>query len=85
MKYLIKFDANWCDEFDCQQFVIVNDCPACYIDDILENEPHYFGTNEGFEPGDLDIENFTIQEMTDGEAVVFEKFFSYPRFGTGVL
>jgi len=82
MKYLIKFEANWADEFDCEQFMLTKDCPMCYMDEILKEGAWGFGTNQDFE--ELNTDNFQIVELTDEEAYTIEKFFGM-KFGVGVL
>jgi len=84
MKALIKFDANWCDEFDCQQFEIVDTLKTAdlYIEEILEQGMTGFGTNQEFV--DLDRSDFKIFLIDDEFAKSIEEILG-KRFGTGVL
>ena len=88
---LIKFQACWADEFDCEQFVIVNSLQAAekYVAELLEDSIS-FGTNEGWEPGEVSKRNFEFFILYDKDVETFERIFGENcfgdiRFGTGPL
>jgi len=82
-KNLIKFKANWSDEFDCEQFIVTSHCPMCYIEEILSEGAWGFGTNQDFEK--LSVDDFEIIALSVPEAAVLEKLFPRNMFGVGVL
>jgi hypothetical protein len=74
MPVLVKFEADFADEFDVFGFRIF-DSDEQFLEllgppDELEFN---FGTNEGFEPGDLDYDNFTVDEITIEESNILVK------------
>lgn len=84
-KFLIKFESDWADEFQCEQFTIVpsKEQAQAIVERLIE-EGGYFGTNEGFEEGELSECEFSITEITDEEADVICKLLG-SEFGTGIL
>lgn len=64
--YVLKFNRNWADEFDCQGFAVINGVHydmlerLFHIPDIRDNYMSFmFGTNEGWE------DEFTYLEFWD--------------------
>lgn len=82
MKFLVKFDCNWADEFDVSAFRIVDDMDAVQAIIAGAAEGYWFGTNEGWEAGEITEDDFEIVEITDEEAEVLVKLFgsSYGNF-----
>lgn len=95
MKVLVKFSCDWADEFQCEEFKIVevdsiNDAKQQVLDDLTEwDDEVYFGTNECFEKDELDINSdYTFQELTEQQATVLIDLFGQGgsvQFGTGIL
>jgi hypothetical protein len=93
-KVILKFDADWCDEFQCQEFVVLADVAKAkeYIQELIENIDEGgeagFGTNQSFcelEPG-----NFEIIVISDEDYEVLHRLFGRDfsldvQFGTGIL
>ena len=90
-KYLIKFEANWADEFDCEQFSLVeaDSVEIVYqnIKDMLTEYEGYigFGSNQGWEEGEITNENFKVKELFGAEWAVMTYLFPHKTFGLGVL
>lgn len=87
IKALVKFSRDWADEFTAEQFRVFNDtCEAReFIQSLLKSEDElYFGTNEFYDPSELDETDFTVMEITDEEYAVITRLFS-TEFGTGIL
>lgn len=84
-KCLVTLNADWADEFECQQFLIVDsrrkaqDLIDCAID-----QGGYFGTNEGWEEHELSARNFKIVEIDDEFADKLKQFLG-KSFGVGIL
>lgn len=83
MKYLLKMSEDYADEFQCEQFKIVDTLELAedLLETISNEEELYFGTNEYLEGADITVETHPI---TDEEALVIRKFLG-DTFGTGVL
>lgn len=77
--YLVRFSADWADEFEAEGFRIFldtnEDSIQEYIDEVVKNG-FYFGTNEGFEEYELSGDNFKIINISDSDSEVFTKFFN---------
>ena len=94
MAVLVKFEKDWADEFDVDNFyarkdVTVEEETAAIQAELDRGEERWFGTNEGWEADELDIDDYTITEITDEEFSVLARLFSVPgskyvAFGTGV-
>lgn len=83
--YLIKFGSDWADEFYCEQFKIVETLEyAEAIRDYLVKNGGYFGTNEGWEEGQLSYRDFTITKISDNQAEVIKELLG-GCFGTDIL
>lgn len=82
--YIIYFDKNWADEFDCQQFALT-ECPQYWIDEIIEEGMTYFGSNEGWELEEISEDDFVVRELSKKEWDVMVKLFPTKVFGTGLL
>ena len=88
MKTLIKFTANWADEFDCEQFQLVDQSlnqTHLQLMELLDDGYLGFGTNQGWEKGEITINNFEISEISDVRWDMLHDLFSKDRFGTGIL
>ena len=95
--WLIKFEANWADEFNCQQFEIVDseEKAEAYVKELLNYDPDVddgyigFGTNQGWEEGEITERHFTITELEtyqhEALEALFGQTFGNIKFGTGPL
>lgn len=94
MAVLVKFDKDWADEFDVRNFyarkgVTVEQETTRLRAALEQEEGRWFGTNEGWEADELDIDDYTVTEISDEEFDVLHKLFQqdgpdYVYFGTGV-
>lgn len=95
MNFLIKFDQDWADEFQCQQFRIVElDCSSAAkgikkikaaIKETLDRTAElYFGTNEFYETLALTVEDFEVDFVSAITAEVLTSRLG-TTFGTGIL
>ncbi len=85
MEYLlVKFNDNYCDEFDVDGFNIMSEQEfKDYLEEwkkeIEKNgfDEFYFGTNEclTYEGVDEFEKRFTTEPLTEEEALVLKKFF----------
>lgn len=84
-KVIVKMDRDWADEFQVQQFIVMDSRKLAefHISNLIEGGG-WFGTNEGFEEGELSEGDFKIQDVSDEELKVITKFFGQ-SFGTGIL
>lgn len=92
MAVLVKFSSDWADEFQVE-------CFAAYTNTTVEEQTariqkkldtdggFYFGTNEGFEHGDLTISDYQFIEISEEEYEFLKRNFFYyngrVEFGTG--
>jgi len=83
-KYLLVFDRDWADEFQCESYSIheTEESAQATVDQYINNES-YFGTNEGFEAGELSEEDFSITEISTGDVEVLRRLLGN-SFGTGL-
>lgn len=83
-KYLLVFNTDWADEFDCEKYAIYNNLEAAeaIVASYIENGG-YFGTNEGWEEDELYEGCFTITEISEDEAEVLIRLLGH-TFGTGL-
>jgi hypothetical protein len=94
MAVLVKFEKDWADEFDVENFyarkdVTVEEETTAIQAELDRGEERSFGSNEYWEAEELSIDDYTITEITDEEFEVLVKLFSVPgskyvAFGTGV-
>lgn len=85
MKVLVKFRADWADEFNVIGFKIYekSEWEKIKIEFAATNKEFcwYFGTNEGFDDIDKDfIKNYTAKEITDFEYTTIKDCFG-DKFG----
>lgn len=86
MPILVKFCADWADEFYCEEYRIVETS----IEDVTQSisrlikREAWFGTNEGFNENELSTSDFEIFPISDEEANVLKRFFG-DSFGVGIL
>lgn len=75
MKVLVKFDRDWADEFSVYGFIVCEQ--ERWNEIVLDIDKIYFnfGTNEGFEAGDITEIDFNVTEITEDEAAVIIKLF----------
>lgn len=85
-KILIKFRRDWADEFTCEEFRIV-DGTLEEVREKLERgikEEIYFGSNEGYHEGDLEIDDFELSVISEEIAKIIEKYIG-TDFGVGPI
>jgi hypothetical protein len=81
LSILVKFEKNWADEFYVHGFKVYADRAAWDKDvETLPELEFSFGTNEGWEEGDIDESDFTVSEITDDQAATLTTLFG-KRFG----
>lgn len=86
-KFILKFEKDWADEFQCEQFAIYptkGDALRVVQEIVESNEDQYFGTNEGWESGEIDDVDFSVINVDDDFAEKLLNIFGN-RFGTGIL
>ena len=94
-KVVLKFEASWCDEFDCQEFKVCDSVADAkryinnlmYTDDCISGSA-YFGSNQSFE--ELELGFFEIIVISDKDYHVLHRLFGRDfsldvQFGTGIL
>ena len=94
MAVLVKFDKDWADEFDVRNFytrkgVTVEQEVQRIGEELANSGYRSFGSNEGWEPEELSIDDYDVVEISDEEFAVLHKLFSgrnpdYVAFGTGI-
>jgi hypothetical protein len=69
MTVLVKFQKDWADEFDVYGYKIYNSETDWLEEkgDLLDHS-YMFGTNEGWEEGDFEDDDFTVTEISAEEA-----------------
>lgn len=86
---LVKFEANWNDVVECEQFIILNipvKRTTSLIKEMLNSEDDlYFGTERYFESSSLTLDNFAVESINERERFVLEEKFGGTIFGTGIL
>ena len=82
MAVLVKFNKNWADEFDVDGYKIYNS-EADWNDEKgdLADHSFMFGTNEGWEEGEFEDDDFTVIGISNEEAAVLRKTLGN-EFGT---
>ena len=84
MKTLVIFSKDWSDEFNVDAFQIF-DLDVKATKKLLKAEvigqSKYFGTNEGWEEGEIEMDDFTLKEISDEEAAAITKVIG-TSFGT---
>lgn len=87
MPVLVKFEKDWADEFDVHGFKIYNSLADWHKEagDLSEHS-YMFGTNEGWEEGDFEDDDFTVTEITNETAQVLRATFGnswghFPFYG----
>jgi hypothetical protein len=84
-KYILIMSTDWVDEFNCEEFRIVNTLKeAEQIRQRCIDQGGDFGTNEGFEEEELSEDAIEIKVITQNEASIIQKTLG-GRFGTGIL
>lgn len=87
MQTLFVLNADYADEFDCEEYLISEDPNdanlALFVDALDDEKEFYFGTNEQLFGGDVKY-GLTIKLITDEEADVLKSVIGR-NFGTGPL
>ena len=89
--YLVEFNDNYADEFDVDEFVVMDGNRLHNIFDKLENYDErisfYFGTNEDLEYdcGQDFLDRLTIKEISDSDNQVLLKLFGGGFGGVGAI
>ena len=87
MKTLVIFSKDWADEFEVKSFQIFDRSPDEVKEILLEEvvgQAKYFGTNEGWEDGEIELDDFEIKEISDKEADVISSLLG-TDFGTASI
>lgn len=84
-KYLVTFSSDWADEFQAEGLAILDDSGIDEMNAWLEaDQGFYFGTNEGFEDGEITLRDFTIAPITDDEVEILTRLIPRTaRYGFG--
>lgn len=87
MKWMIIFRGDWADEITCQQFVVVNDYSTAvrYVEEILNRDESYIGSNQYITKEELSEENFEIAPLFNEDVIEFIELWFNNQFGVGVL
>ena len=94
MHVLTKFKANWANEFEVKSFAAYKNTTVAAqterIQNLLNSHKHFcFGSNGGFENGELTIDNYSFTEINDDEYATLAKHFTAYRdqviFSTGAV
>lgn len=87
MLKLVKFSRDWADEFQAEGFIILSAEDVEKLDTLVSegNFEWYFGTNEGFEAGDIEMTDFEITDISEEEALFLERLFPDARRGFGQI
>lgn len=84
MNYFVKFDRDWADEFSAVGYNILDDEGIAEMNNWLEKDGgFYFGTNEGFEEGEIKLSDFTITPISDDEATLLRNLLGIRSYGIG--
>lgn len=64
-KFIVVFSSDWADEFQCEKYTIYDELEAAEsaVQTYVE-EGGWFGTNEGWEEGELSESDFEIKEIS---------------------
>lgn len=80
---LVKFEADWADEFYIEGFAIYDkDMWEKIVEDFKNAKSYtgfYFGTNEGFESEEITknwLSNYKVTNITQQDWEIFKKYFS---------
>lgn len=66
---LVVFEKNWADEFDVDGFAVLTDDEAKdHLNTIANIGEWYFGTNEGWEEGEIEEDDYKVTEITEDHA-----------------
>ena len=94
MAVLVKFEKDWADEFDVENFyarkgVTVEQETEQLQKELARGEYRGFGSNEGWEPEEQSIDDYKVTKISDEEFDVLHKLFNgrkpnYVAFGTGI-
>lgn len=83
---LIKFQKYWADEFDCQSSTLyagnIEEAKEYVSEEISDEWGVYFGTNEGWENGEVTLDDFTFTDITLDEYSVLTRLLG-KKFGVG--
>jgi hypothetical protein len=84
MKLLVKFKKNWADELDVYGMKIMSREDFDELMEALPRIEYSFGTNEGWERGELKRSDFTVTALTDvGVGFFTVQFHGIESYGWG--
>jgi len=76
VKILVKFKKNWADEFNCNGFKVYDTEQAWQADVMTLPELEYeFGTNEGWQEGEITVNDFTVVDISNEQAQALKDLF----------
>ena len=84
---LVKFTKDWADEFTAEGFTILTDEQVRQLESLCETGfDFYFGTNEGWDAGEVEFSDFDITPISEEEALFLERLFPDCRtYGFGQI
>lgn len=81
-KHLVKFQKDWADELDVYGFKILDDTELQDLENwTINSVEFYFGTNEGWEEGEVTMSDFTITSIDDEEEEILVRLIGSSEFG----
>ena len=84
-KHLLVLSADWADEFQCEEYLIVDSLEeANRVKQACVENGGYFGTNEGWEEGEFEERDIIISEIAEESVYVLSTLLG-DNFGTGIL
>tara|TARA_R110002074_G_scaffold42653_1_gene112007 strand:- start:35 stop:313 length:279 start_codon:yes stop_codon:yes gene_type:complete len=84
-KVLVILNADWADEFQCQEYLIVDSLKeAERVKQACVENGGYFGTNEGWEEGEFEESYITTRPISEEYSGILEGLLG-DNFGTGIL
>ena len=76
MRLLVKFDKDWADEFSVYGFALMDEPDWNSLKERLPEMAFGFGTNEGWEEGELSESDFKVGVISEEEEATIRKLFS---------
>jgi hypothetical protein len=84
VKYLVSFNRDWADEFSPAGLAIYTQSQLDKLEACIEEVSWYFGTNEGYEEGDLSFSDFSVTPITQEEEATLARLIPSLAFRSSV-